>query len=322
MDVEPQRGGPGSSMTDPDNSIHARGGPRRGRRRRWTDRVLEVRRRYTYGIPAVLLLLLALLGFYSAGLEPDRLIIRHVKIPVPGWQGRPLRVAVLGDIHAGAPHITRGKLEALVRLTNRQNPDLIALLGDYVILGVLGGHFMEPEEVAEGLRGFNAPLGVFAVLGNHDWWYNGPRMKAALEKVGYRVLEDEIATVELDGRKIWVAGLADEWTRRPDVEKVMGLIPAGAPAIVLTHGPDLFPRLRPFVGVTLAAHTHGGQVRLPFMGAPIVPSRYRQRYVSGWVREEGKQMYVTSGIGTSILPIRFRVPPEIVDLTIQEAPPR
>ena len=306
-------------MTEADPSVHARGVHRRGRPRRWTDRVIDVRRRYTYGIPLVVLGVLALLGFYAAVLEPDRLVVRSLEIPVPGWQGRPLRVAVLGDLHAGAPHITRDKLDALVRLTNRQNPDLIALLGDYVILGVLGGHFMEPEEVAEGLRGLTAPLGVYAVLGNHDWWYNGPRMKAALENVGYRVLQDEVVTVEQDGRRIWVAGLEDEWTRRPDVEKVMGQIPAGAPTLLLTHGPDLFPRVRPFVGIALAGHTHGGQVRLPFMGAPIVPSRYRQRYAAGWVKEEGKQMFVTSGIGTSILPIRFRVPPEIVILSVQDA---
>ncbi len=222
--------------------------------------------------------LAALLGLWAFWLEPNRLTIKRVAVPLPGWPaGRPLRVAVLSDIHGGAPHINAKKMKAIVQLTNRQNPGLIVLLGDYVILGVLGGNFMEPEMVAKNLAAFSAPLGVYAVLGNHDWWHDGLRIRKSLEGVGYRVLENEISTVTFEGKTVYLAGLADEWTRRPDVENVLNRIPSRAATVVLTHGPDLFPRIPPINGVTLAAHTHDGQVCLPLMGAPIVPSRYRQR---------------------------------------------
>jgi hypothetical protein len=295
-----------------------RPGERRGFPRRWNDKVFDVRRRYLYGIPAVLLLVLTLLGLWAFWLEPSRLVVRTHTIVVPGWGGAEaeIRVACIGDIHGGAPYVDRKKIQALVRLTNRQKPDLVALLGDYVILGVLGGDFMEPEELADALRGLDAPLGVYAVLGNHDWWYNGPRMAQALTDVGVRVLANETVAVSHGGRTVHVVGLEDEWTRRPDVAAVMRQVPAGEPTLVLTHNPDVFPKLPSLRGITLAAHTHGGQVRLPLMGAPIVPSRYRQRYVSGHVEEGDKQMFVTSGVGTSVLPLRFRVPPEVAVVTV------
>ncbi|MBL0058925.1 MAG: metallophosphoesterase [Elusimicrobia bacterium] len=289
--------------------------------RRWNDPVFGLRRRYVYGLPAFLLLVFGLFGLWAFWLEPSSLVVRVHTIPLDRWPagGGPLRVACIGDIHGGSPYIDRAKIQALVKLTNRQKPDLVVLLGDYVILGVLGGHFMEPEEVADALRGFDSPLGVYAVLGNHDWWYNGPRMAQALTNVGYRVLQNENVTLSFNGHPFHLVGLEDEWTRRPDVLKVLSPIPAGEPTIVITHNPDVFPKLPPVNGVTLSAHTHGGQVRLPFMGAPIVPSRYRQRYVSGHVVEGDQQMFVTSGVGTSVLPIRFCVPPEVAVLTL--APP-
>jgi predicted MPP superfamily phosphohydrolase len=266
--------------------------------------------------------LLSLLGFYAFYWEPNQLTVKTVSLTLPHWPpGHTLRIAAIGDIHGGSPYIDQKKLRALVELTNRQKPDAIVLLGDYVILGVLGGNFMSPEEVGENLSGFSAPLGVFAVLGNHDWWYSGPRVHAALERAGYRVLEDEVAAVPWKGEILYIAGISDEWTHHPDVEAVLKQIPVGAPTVIVTHGPDLFPRIPAINGVTLAAHTHGGQVRLPFMGAPIVPSRYRQRFLSGVVRESGRILFVTSGVGTSILPVRFRVPPEVAVVTLNREEP-
>lgn len=286
--------------------------------RRWNDPVFDWRRRYIYGIPALILLLLGFFGLWGFVWEPSRLVVRTQTIQVPQWpQGmRPLRIVCLGDIHGGSPHIDRAKIQTIVKTTNEQNPDIVALLGDYVIMGVVGGKFMDPEDFADALRGIKAPLGVYAVLGNHDWWYNGPRMAKALTDVGYRVLQNESVALSLDGHRFYVVGLEDEWTRRPDPVKVLAQVPLGAPVLVLAHNPDVFPRLPSVNGVTLAAHTHGGQVRFPFMGAPIVPSRYRQRYVRGYVEEGTEKLFVTSGIGTSLLPLRFGVPPEIVVITL------
>jgi hypothetical protein len=305
-------------MTMDKQADHRNHKPRRRFPRRWNERVFDLRRRYTYGIPAVLLLLMGLFGVWAFWLEPSSLMVRRHSFTVQNWPAvRPLRVALIADIHGGSPYTDREKIQAVVKLTNRQKPDLVALLGDNIVLGVLGGAFMTPAEVADALRGLEAPLGVFAVLGNHDWWYNGEEMRQALEEAGYRTLLDEVVPLDFKGQRIFVAGLEDEWTRRPDVAQVMAQVPAGAPVIVLTHNPDLFPKLPPVNGVVLAAHTHGGQVRLPFMGAPIVPSRYRQRYVQGYVRAGDQQMFVTSGIGTSVLPVRFRVPPEIAMITVR-----
>ncbi len=286
--------------------------------RRWNDPVFDLRRRYIYGIPALILLFLGLLGLWTCVWEPTRLVVRTHTIQMKSWPQdmRPLRVALLGDVHGGAPFIDQKKLRDVVKLTNKEKPDMIFLLGDYVVMGVLGGKFMEPDVVAEGLRGLEAPLGVYAILGNHDWWYNGPKVAQAFRSVGYNVLENQNVPVTIDGHTLYVVGLEDEWTRRPDVVKVLSKIPVGEPTIVLAHNPDTFPRLPPVNGITFAAHTHGGQVRLPFMGAPIVPSRYRQRYVAGHVEEGTEQMFVTSGIGTSLLPLRLGVLPEIAVITL------
>ena len=292
--------------------------------RRWNDPVFDLRRRHVYGIPGLILFILSLLGLWAFVWEPSRLVVRTHTIAMTGWpQGlRPIRAACLGDIHGGSPFIDRAKLRAIVELTNKQKPDLVALLGDYVVMGVLGGKFMEPEDVADGLRGLKAPLGVYVILGNHDWWYNGVRVAQAFKDVGYTVLQNENAPIVVDGRTLYIVGLEDEWTRRPDVVKVLSRVPAGAPTIVLAHNPDVFARLPSVNGVTFAAHTHGGQVRVPFMGAPVVPSRYRQRYVSGHVEEGDQHLFVTSGIGTSLLPVRFRVLPEIAVVTLTTDPHR
>jgi predicted MPP superfamily phosphohydrolase len=198
---------------------------------------------------------------------------------------------------------------------NAARPDLIVLLGDYVIHGIIGGRFIEPEPVAMVLGGLRAPLGVFAVTGNHDWWYDGPRVTGALEAAGIRVLDDAAAPLPAGG-PLWIAGVGDLWTRPADVRRALAEVPADAPVVVITHNPDLFPVVPARVLLTLAGHTHGGQVDLPLLGRLIVPSRYGARYAIGHVREDGRDLFVTPGLGTSILPVRFRVPPEISLLTV------
>ena len=119
-----------------------------------------------------------------------------------------------------------------------------------------------------------------------------------------------------DRSEFWLVGLADAWTGEPEIKETLAKVPTGAATIAITHNPDLFPQLPDKTLLLLAAHTHGGQVNLPFVGRLVVPSNYDQRYAAGLVRENGKTLFVTTGIGTSIFPVRFRVPPEIVILTI------
>jgi hypothetical protein len=252
------------------------------------------------------------------GIEPGRLVARETRVPIARWPAElgPLRIAALADLHTGAPHITVAKLRRIVAEVNAAQPDLIVLLGDYVIHGVVGGRLVHIERTAAALRDLRAPLGVFAVLGNHDWWYDGLRTSRALEAVGIRVLEDAAAPVTVRGRPLWIAGVSDVRVRAADVARALRAVPADAPVLVLTHNPDLFVRLPERVLLTLAGHTHGGQVNLPVLGRLIVPSRFGERYAIGHVHENGRDLFVSPGIGTSIIPVRFRVPPEISLLTV------
>lgn len=205
----------------------------------------------------------------------------------------------------------RDGLRRVVTLANEQHPDLVVLLGDYVIHDVVGGRFIPPEETAMELGALRARLGVVSVLGNHDWWLDGERVRAAFTAERLRPLENEAVRLTDRGHAVWVAGLADLWTRVPDIERALRAVPAGETVILLTHSPDVFPDVPARVGLTLAGHTHGGQVALPLIGPPIVPSAFGQRYAAGLVEEGGRRLFVTPGVGTSIVPVRFGVPPEV-----------
>jgi predicted MPP superfamily phosphohydrolase len=177
---------------------------------------------------------------------------------------------------------------------------------------------IEPEIIAGILKDLRARFGVYAVLGNHDWGYDGYRVRKALESTGViKVLENEVTQININGESLWLAGLVDKWTRIQDVDGTLRKIPPGQTIIALTHNPDIFPTIPPSVSLTLAGHTHGGQVNLPFVGRLIVPSDYGQKYAAGLIVEQGKSLFVTTGIGTSIFPVRFRVPPEIAILTLK-----
>jgi len=257
------------------------------------------------------------LAYWGMVVEPGRLVVRHVRVEPPGWPEawNGLRIAALADIHAGSPHVDAAKLGELVDVVNSEQPDLVVLLGDYVIRGVLGGHFIPPEVTAEKLAGLKARLGVVAVLGNHDWWYDGNRVSRALNTAGIRVLENSAVRFEAQGQGLWIAGLADPWTRTPQIDRTLERIPQGEAVIMLSHNPDVFPDIPTRVGLTLAGHTHGGQVVLPVLGRLVVPSRFGQRYAAGLIEEDGHDLFVSSGIGTSILPVRIGAPPEVSVLT-------
>jgi predicted MPP superfamily phosphohydrolase len=272
--------------------------------------------RIALGIILILLLSCVVWGFF---IEPNRLVLHEQTIQIENWPQEfgGLRIAVIGDIHTGGPFIDERKLKRIVELTNQQNPDLIVLLGDYMSSNSWHGHRVEPEVTAAGLKDLRSPLGVYAVLGNHDWWYNGEKVRRAFEQNGIRVLEDEVAEIKWKNKSFWLAGLADLMTRPQHVSETIAQAPNGATIIALAHNPDIFPRLPQTVPLLLAAHTHGGQVNIPLIGTPIVPSRFGRKYTAGHVFENGHDMFVTTGIGTSILPVRFRVPPEIVILTIK-----
>ena len=288
------------------------------------------------------LLLAGLLALWAAGLrgfwyEPDSLRLGEYRIAVRHWpEGASLRIALLSDLHVGSPYNGPDKLRTIVRRTNDARPQIILLAGDYVIHGVLFGAFVAPEDTAAILRDLQAPLGVFAVLGNHDYSFNAPRIARALSGAGIRVLTDEgvrVGGAEEDvaaaggGQAVgapavpsfWLVGVSDILDGPHDLHKALAQVTDEAPVILMTHNPDLFPEIPARVSLTLAGHTHGGQVFLPLLGRPIVPSRFGERYAAGLVVEGGRSLFVTTGLGTSIVPVRFRVPPEIAMLTVVAA---
>jgi uncharacterized protein len=261
--------------------------------------------------------LVAFLGVWSLVIEPNRLEIRKetIKLESSAASLNGISIAVLSDIHAGSPFVDEEKLREIVRRTNELQPYLVVVLGDFMVRDNWSNKPIDPEVIAGILKDLRPEGYVYAVLGNHDWWYDGDKVRQALEANGIKVLENEIAPVIDPDSRLWVAGLADSWTRPQDIAGTLARIPAGHTVIALTHNPDVFVNIPDSVALTLAGHTHGGQVNLPLLGRLVVPSTYGQRFAAGHIVEEGKHLFVTTGIGTSVFPIRFRVPPEIVLLT-------
>ena len=260
----------------------------------------------------------AALGGWALLLEPRRLVVRRLRVELEGWPREldGLRIGIAADFHAGGPHVDERTVERAVERLNGERPDVVALLGDYADPEAAGRR-IEPEAVAERLGALRAPLGVFAVLGNHDWQTDGPRTAAALDGAGIAVLENESVALERDGARAWLIGLADSAVRAPRFDPPLDELPDGEPAIALTHNPDLWPAIPRRIALTVAGHLHGGQVNLPFVRGAATPSRYGARFAAGLFERDGGRLFVTAGIGTRGPPLRFGVPPEVVVLELR-----
>ena len=268
---------------------------------------------------AAIVLFLAALAFWGFLIEPRRLVVQQQTIQIDNWP-QPLdglRIAVLSDIHVDNWSITEQKLRTIVERTNALHPDLIVILGDYMSSNGWVTHRVEPEVFGPILKDLHAPLGVYSVLGNHDSWYGGVKVRRGLEQNGIKVLENEVTHVDVRGTSLWLVGLADLWTRPQRISETIAKVPEGQPLIALTHNPDIFPNVPQRVPLLLAGHTHGGQVRFPIVGSVVESSDYGERWERGHVFEDNHHLFVTSGIGTSIVPVRFGLPPEIVLLTLK-----
>ena len=284
----------------------------------------------------------AVASAYAVIVEP--LLCQRVTrydLKLPRWPGDlPLTIAAIADVHACKPWMDVERIHSIVRQTNELKPDLIVLLGDYVAgLRHYRTGEVHSDEWSRALAGLKAPLGVHAILGNHEWWEDraaqmnghGPTFgRLALERAGIPVYENDVVRLTKSGRSFWLAGLGDQlafWPSRrrfpdrrigvDDLGATLGKVPDGDPVILLAHEPDIMPRVPDRVSLVLSGHTHGGQVRL--LGwSPIVPSRYGNRYAYGHVREQC-DLIVSGGLGCSIIPVRFGMPPEIVLVSITGA---
>jgi uncharacterized protein len=275
------------------------------------------RKRLRVSLDAIILLI-GLLAFWAFLIEPNRLVVRQQTVQLVNWPRElsGLKVAVISDIHADGWAVDDKKLRSIVERTNQLNPELIVTLGDYISSDGTVTRLVEPEEFAPVLKNLRAPLGVYSVLGNHDWWHDGDRVRRVLEQNGIKVLEDEALQLNVRGTSMWLVGLSDMWTRPQRIDATIDKVPQGEPMIALTHNPDIFPKLPQRVQLLLAGHTHGAQVRFPLIGGVVHSSNLGERYARGLVFENNHHLFVTTGIGTSILPVRFGVPPEIVLLTL------
>jgi predicted MPP superfamily phosphohydrolase len=266
-------------------------------------------------------LALGALVAWSGWFEPRRLVVRRLDVPIGHWPNAlsGLTIGVVADLHVGSPHVNAARIGEIVLAINALSPDMVCLVGDYVALDMWMGQRVTSKDACAPLGNLQAPLGIYAVLGDHDCELDADGVAAGLAAAGITVLDDEAAAAGENG--LWVAGIARAWEPEADGGVALDSVPPGAPTLALAHSPDVFPSLPPSVALTLAGHTHGGQVGIPALTHRKIPSRFGAKYIGGLYQEETKRLFVHTGIGTSRVPVRFLVPPQITLLTIRSGAP-
>lgn len=277
-------------------------------------------------LPATAFLVLLYGGiclYYAIYIEPAKLILKQVDIHLPQWHKswHGLRILLISDIHAGK-YQDHERLEKIIRLVESRSADLILLLGDYGA-GYNKLDSMPPEDIGHFLARLKARYGVYAILGNHDWVYNPILFRQALTDAGIPILENESCLVSCGERGVLeLCGLPDYGTREHWFinKKIVKRKNAELPSLAMTHNPlpfILYPDQMPY-DLTVSGHTHGGQVSLPLLGPVKLPLEYR---IAGLVKglkksRDGRQIYITSGLGNTLWNMRFGNVPEIVELVI------
>ena len=285
------------------------------------------------------ILLLGCIGLvWAAWIEPRWFRLARHEVQLHGLR-HPLKAVLIGDLQPNIYHWPISRLTRVLQDTQvREAPDLVFWLGDYYN-GHTGasGQFLDKrprlrdaverrlppmEHIAPAMSALSGRLGSFAVLGNHDWAWSGEETRAALENVGISVLCDDVADVRdgESGQHLQIAGYDDiSSDRRPNYDAVHSKLDPDAAQIGLAHSPDTFDKALGGPALMLSGHTHGGQVRLPLIGAVILPITNR-RYDRGWFSERHRRLFVTTGLGTSLPPMRFMCRPEIVVLDLVPIP--
>ena len=245
-------------------------------------------------------------GKFDLEITRHEVFIEDLPAPFDGY-----RIAFLTDTHI-APFVRRAYYDEIAAQVRRIEPDLILFGGDFVSFR---NHIpLLPDRLA----GLSAKDGMYAVLGNHDYWTDAPRVIAALEAVGIRFLTNAHVMLARGGARLPLAGIDEIYRGTPDLDAAFAGIAAGAPCIAFTHHPDLIDVVRRRVDLLLCGHTHGGQIRFPFFGAVVVPSKHEATYATGFHRVGAVLMYVSRGIG-AIPPVRILCRPEIAAFTLRRS---
>lgn len=278
------------------------------------------------GLAGVAGLMLPGASAYAALETANGLVITDYRISPSAWpKGQRLTITVIADLHAGGPNMGRERVRQVVDTANELGSDLTVVLGDF-----FATHRFITERVphpvwAAELSGLHAPLGVFSILGNHDWWNDITAVRHALDKVRLPVMQNDAVHLGAPGQRFWLAGLGDQIAHRlgrnnfkgvDDLPGTLSRIRTDEPVILLAHEPDIFTEVPARVALTIAGHTHGGQICLPYAPPFWVPSAYGSRFAYGHIVESDRHLIVSGGLGCSGVPLRLGVPPEIVRITL------
>jgi uncharacterized protein len=263
---------------------------------------------------------------YAAAEAADDLVVTNYKLTPPGWPAdRRLTITVVADIHAGGPNMGIERVAQVIDAANALNGDLIVVLGDYFATHRFVTEHVPPPAWAAELARLRAPLGVYSILGNHDWWYDITGVRKAFARVHLPLMQNDAVLLGEPGRRFWLAGLGDQLAHYLGPSRFQGVddlpgtlkkITTDDPVILLVHEPDIFTQVPERVSLTIAGHTHGGQIRLPLLPPFWVPSEYGARFAYGHIVERGRHLIVSGGLGCSKVPLRLGVPPEILRIEL------
>lgn len=251
---------------------------------------------------------------YAARVEPGWLAIERVRLSLPrlpkAFAG--YTIAQLSDLHLG-PYVSSEEVRAAVDAANSLEPNIIVVTGDFVSRLAHG----EADMIVDELTRLSAREGVFAILGNHDWWTGAEVVSEAVRRAGLTLLRNANVRLNQSGETLYLAGVDDVWEKHADLSLALSGVPDNAPAIVLAHEPDYADTVAEDKRaiVQLSGHSHGGQVRLPFIGALAVPY-LANKYPIGLRWVGGMQVYTNRGIGVVAPPVRFNCRPEVTLFTL------
>jgi uncharacterized protein len=278
------------------------------------------------GLTAIAGLVPASTGAYAVVEAAHDLLITRYRPAPPNWPAtQRLSITVIADLHAGGPNMGMARVEQVVDAANALGSDLVVVLGDYFATHRFVTEAVPPRAWAAELARLKAPLGVYSILGNHDWWYGLGEVRRAFAAVHLPLMENDAVLLGEPGHRFWLAGLGDqlahplgrgEYIGADDLPGTLAKVTTADPVILLVHEPDIFVVVPPRVALTLAGHTHGGQIKFPGMAPLWTPSHYGPRFAYGHIVERDRHMIVSGGLGTSVVPMRLGVPPEILHIQL------